>query len=294
MRLDSALTILDKPKHMQTAFKRAVQIQGATGAHLDLAAFCWQPMVESSEFFDAHQRRTLRQEILLERKQWQRALVQDSGCAAKDVSLHTAWTDDIAGWIRRALEKKPRDLIIKSVHQTKTIAHTPLDWELLRTASVPVLLASTRKRKPAGRVLAAIDLRHTDRTHQRLNRKVLAAADRFASIYGAELHCVSALEISNVLRDLDIIDERETKKRMLQKSQDVLADLLSPYSVKKSHRHFPVGKVGQTVTQTARKLNADLLVVGSCAHRVRQFVGLGNSAERILSRATCDVLAVHP
>ena len=167
-------------------------------------------------------------------------------------------------------------------------------WERLRPGQVPVLHASTRTRKPAGRVLAAIDLRHTDRTHQRLNRKVLAAADRFAAIYGAELHCVSALEISNVLRDLDIIDERETKKRMLQKSQDVLAELLGPYDVKKSHRHFPVGKVGQAVTQVARKLNADLLVVGSCAHRVRQFVGLGNSAERILSRTTCDVLAVHP
>ena len=294
MRLESALTILDKPKHDQTAFDRAVALQAETGMHLDLASFCWQPMVAQSEFFDAHQRRTLKQEILLERKKWQRALVLDAGIAAADVTLHTAWTEDIAGWVSRSLEKKPRDLVIKSVHHTKSMTHTPLDWELLRTCPVPVLLTTTRKRKAAKRVLAALDLRSTDRTHTRLNRKVLAAANQMAQLQGAELHCVSALEISNVLRDLDIIDERETKKRMLERSKGVLDDLLAPYDVKKSHRHFPVGKVGQVVGHTARKLNASLLVVGSFSHRVRQLVGLGNSAEKILARATCDVLAVHP
>ncbi len=294
MRLDSALTILDKPKHKQVAFERARSLQELNGTHLDLVSFCWQSMVESSDFFDTHQRRTLRQEILLERKQWQRDLVLDGGLAFNDVSIHTIWTDDIAAWVRKQLEKKHCDIVIKSVHKTKTISHTPLDWELLNTSPVPVLLTSTQKRKTARRVVAAIDLRHTDRTHQRLNRKVLAAADRFARCYDAELHCVSAIEISNVLRDLDIIDERSTKKRMLEKSQDTLNDLLKPYDVKKKQRHFPVGKVGQAVTQTARELKADLLVVGSCAHRVKQLVGVGNSAERILARATCDVLAVHP
>ncbi len=294
MQLNSVLTILDKPKHEQTAYALARKIQEGAGCHLNLAAFFCQPAVASSDVFDTHQRRTLRQEILLERKQWQRALVQDSGAAAKDVSLKTVWTDDIAAWVRKELEKEPSDLVIKSVHQSKQMMHTPLDWELLSTCQAPLLLASTRKRKRSRRVLAAIDLRHTDRTHQRLNRKVLASAARFAELYDAELHCVSALEISKVLRDLDVIDERKTKKRMLERSEDLLNDLLSPYKVKKANRHFPVGKVGQVVAQTAGKLKSDLLVVGSFSHRIKELVGLGNSAEKILARATCDVLAVHP
>ena len=57
---------------------------------------------------------------------------------------------------------------------------------------------------------------------------------------------------------------------------------------------MPVGKVGQMVAATARKIDADMLVVGTCARRGAGGLVLGNSAERILTKAPCDVLAVHP
>ena len=44
---------------------------------------------------------------------------------------------------------------------------------------------------------------------------------------------------------------------------------------------------------TARKIDADLIVLGTAARRVGARL-LGNSAERILSCAPCDVLVVHP
>ena len=73
-----------------------------------------------------------------------------------------------------------------------------------------------------------------------------------------------------------------------------LERLLKPYHIPKSRVHMPVGKVGKVVAQTARKLKADVLVVGSFTHRAKQLAGLGNSAERIVTKAVCDVLAVHP
>ena len=287
-----ALVVLDKPKHKQTALDRALDLQPRLDLTLELAAFCWQSAVASEQLFSAEERRLVKQSMLLDRKAWQRSLVDDSGL--RGVRMHTAWTDDIPSWLSRRLAKAPVDLVVKSVQPRARRVETPLDWQLLRVCPAPLLLAAPNRRKPAGRVLAAVDLRHNDRTHQRLNRRVLAAANTFAQAYGAELHCVYALEISEVLRDLDLVDERAARKRMLASAQAGLDALLAPYDVKKRNRHFPVGKVGHAVAQTAAKLKADLLVVGSYAHRVRQMVGLGNSAERILTRASTDVLAVHP
>ena len=115
-----------------------------------------------------------------------------------------------------------------------------------------------------------------------------------AELYDAKVHVVFAVEISQVLRDLDIVSESVSKKKIVGKVTPELDRLVRPYNIPKARIHMPVGKVGRVVTQTARKLKADVLVIGSLAHRAKQAAGLGNSAQRILTKAACDVLAVHP
>ena len=143
-------------------------------------------------------------------------------------------------------------------------------------------------------MLAALDLRHNDKIHRHLNCNVLAAAHELARISDAKVHVVFAVEISQVLRDLDIVRESVSKAKVVERVSGELNRLLRPYDIPKSRIHMPVGKVGSVVAQIGRKIKADTLVVGSHAQRVKNLVGLGGSAERILTRAVCDVLAVHP
>ena len=93
---------------------------------------------------------------------------------------------------------------------------------------------------------------------------------------------------------LDAIDPAVVRKRTIEKTRERLEELIEPYAIPKSRVHLPAGRVGHTVAGTAHKVKADLLVMGTAAHRARQMVGLGNSAERVLAHAPCDVLAVHP
>jgi universal stress protein E len=251
-------------------------------------------MCEQADVFDVSQRRAIKREIVRAREVWLREQVLDAGIAAADVSIEVQWTDDIAGWISAHALRSECDLVLKSVHHSKTLTHTPLDWQLLRQCPAPVFIAAARKRKPTGNVLAALDFRHIDRKHQAMNLRVLEAAHRFAEMAGAKLHCVNAVEFSQVLSDLDIIDTRRVRREAIAKNRELMEALLEPFGVAKSRVHIPLGKVGQMVAATARKINADLLVVGTSARRKAGAVLLGNSAERILNRAPCDVLAVHP
>ena len=293
MRLSSLLTIMDKPKHDQVALRRAVELQKLTHARIDAVSFCWQPMAEADDVFDLEQRRAIKKEILRSRKAWQHERLAEFDVMRTDVTMKSVWSDDIAGWTTTTAAEKHYDLVLKSVHYSRTLIHTPLDWQLLRECPAPLLLTAARKRKPTGNVLAALDLRNPDRTHQRLNKKVLAAARTFADLTGAKIHCVYVVEISQVLRDLDIISARDMRKKAINEKQEALRDLLEGYDVPKSRIHFPVGKVGQATQALANKVRADLLVMGTSAHRVKQTIGIGNSAERVLSRVPCDVLAIH-
>lgn len=294
----SLLVILDKPKHEQTALDEACRLQAARPTtHLRLVSFVWLAMAEQKEVFDAHQRRALKKEIVRTRETWLRNLVLDRKLGSASVSIEVIWTDDIAAWV--AAECGSSDLVVKSVHKSKTLLHTPLDWALIRGCPVPLLLVGTRtaRRRPktaANDVIATLDLRDNDRTHQMLNLKVLDAGARFADIRGGKLHCVAVIEYSEVLSDLDMIDPRKVRREAQAAHQDFLNALIAPYHIPKNRVHLPAGKVGHLVAATARKTGAGLVVVGSAARRGVGARVLGNSAEKILQRSPVDLLVVHP
>jgi universal stress protein E len=294
MRIGSILTLLDKPKHEQLALARALTLAERARAPLTLAAFCWQPLADRGAEFTPAVRDAIRRQLVDERRTWQRELVATQQIEHLDVRRKTVWTEDIARWVAKEAEKHNGTLVVKSVHKSRTLLHTPLDWKLLRESQAPILLVQPRKRRATRNILAALDLRHIDEMHQRLNRKVMDAATTFARLFDAQVHCVYAVEVSQVLRDLDIVDPRRALKNAREASRDALKELLEPYGMSPKAVHFPVGKVGQAVSAAARAVRADLLVVGTAARRTRQRLGLGNSAERLLTKAVCDVLAVHP
>ena len=292
-----ALVVLDKPKHDQTALDHALKIQAASGAHLKLISFVWHSMAEQKDVFDASQRRALKREIIRTREEWLRNLVRDRKLTAANIEIDVVWTDDISGWV--SAECGDVDLVIKSVHKTHSLIHTPLDWQLIRECPKPILLAGTgghgrRKKKSSNDVIATLDLRNPDRKHQTLNLKVLDAAATFAEMRGGKLHCVAVVEFSEVLSDLEMIDPRKIRKETVDATQEFLDALIQPYGITKNRIHRPAGKVGHLVGATARKVNAGLVVVGSAARRGLEARVLGNSAEKILERSPVDVLIVHP
>jgi len=290
----SILVILDKPKHAQVALERARRVTAATGAHLHLASFCWLAMAEQRDVFDAHQRRALRESVVKERERWLRGLVVDSGLAAADVTTEVVWTDDIAGWVASCATERKIDLVFKSVHHSQTLLHTPLDWELLRSCPAPLYLAATAATGAAGNVLATIDLRHTDRKHQLMNLRVLDAALRFVGLGKGKLHIVHAVETPVGVAGLDTLAPARLERELKSRARELLEAQLEPYGIPRTRIHLPVGKVGAAVAGVADQVKAELVVVGTSARRGLGAVLLGNSAEKILARMPCDVLAVHP
>ncbi|MEQ8861046.1 MAG: universal stress protein [Pseudomonadales bacterium] len=287
------LVVLDKPKHDQVALERALALAAESGSRLVLTSFCWLPMVTRSDVFDTHQRLAIKKSAMAERRRWLRALVQDRGLAAANLVTDVVWTNDIAGSVAERSAAGDISLVVKSVHRSRTLLHTPLDWELLRTCPVPLLLTVSNPGRRSGNVLATLDLHSRDARHQRLNGRVLAAAARFAELEGARLHCLNVVELDAGFEDLGYFDTQKARRQAVADARSRVVELIGDYPVAKSRIHLPSGKVGQAVASVAGEIKADLVVVGTGARRALQQRLLGNSAEKILQRAGCDVLAVH-
>lgn len=294
MELHRILVIIDKPKHSQVALQRAVDLARHTGAHLDLAAFVHHPIYEHKEVYDQHQRQAMRKALLHERRDFLMGLVTKHGLAAADVSAHVVWAKDIAAWVADNVKKLKSDLVVKSVHRSRTLTHKPTDWDLLRTCPAPLLLAVKRQFPARARVLATLDLRRIDPGHQRLNEKVLAAASAMAAVSDGKVDCCYVIEQSDVLTALDIVDSNEHRNQVLRRVQPSLDALCKAYGIPKKQVHLPVGKVGQAVNSVADRIKAEMIVMGTTARRGLKGMVLGNSAEKVLDRVNCDVLALKP
>jgi universal stress protein E len=290
----NVLVIVDKPKHEQTALERGLALQKAAGAHIHLTAFAYHPMYDQKDIFETHQRRAIRKEIERQRTQWLRDQVLDHKAAFSNLTIEVVWTKDIAAWVTAAVREHDYDFVLKSIHESQALLHTPLDWELLRTVPAPLMLCTATPWRRTARILAAVDLRTTDRAHEVLNRKVLDAACLFADLYGGEVHCVYAIDVPKVLSELDIADPRGFTSDAQRTAMERLKALAAPYEIPAARLHVPTGKIGHAVNRLSARLKADLMVMGTTARKgLRGFV-IGNSAEKVLMKARSDVLALKP
>lgn len=294
MKLDRILVIVDKPKHRQVAIERAAELARLSGAHLDLVAFVHSPIYGQSDSYDRDERQTIRKALMNERQAFLAGLVEAHDITDLKHRTRVVWTVEIGEWVAANAPSMNADLVIKSAHRSRTIIHTPTDWQLLRTCPVPLLLAVARKFPARARILATLDLRRDDAAHKRLNSRVMTAAASMAKLFGAETHCCFVIEQSDILVDLDVIDGDSHQRRIEAKARPLMQALAAPHQVAEGNQHMPTGKVGQAVNSVADRIKAKLIVLGTTARRGVKGMVLGNSAEKVLARVQCDVLALRP
>ena len=185
------------------------------------------------------------------------------------------------------------------------------DMHLLRKCPCPVWLIKPDQPGPLKRILAAVDLEvaGTEHNNKSLNRQILEMSISLAHREGAELHVVHAwmADAENTLRGVRsnmtqvqvekyVSEVKASRKRLLNRlmqqargwvGQDVF-DAVGPKT------HVVKGPAQKVVTDLARSLSADLLVMGTVGRTGIPGFLIGNTAETILGGIECSVLAVKP
>jgi len=136
------------------------------------------------------------------------------------------------------------------------------------------------------RVLVAVDL--TDESDQ-----VLQKAIDIAQRNGAELHLIHVIEIVSFAYGgdipMDLISLQEQIDKQANERMDKTAQSLS-YPV--TQTSVATGNTEEEIHQHARKIDADLIVIGSHGRHGLALL-LGSTSNGVLHGATCDILAVH-
>ena len=120
-------------------------------------------------------------------------------------------------------------------------------------------------------------------------------AKEIANDHQAALHIVHASNLAGWSTDYLEIDAR-IPTQVQQATQQKLDEIAQQYrqgGVQVS-AEVRIGEPCDVILTTARARQADLIVVGTRGQRGLDYLLLGSTAQRVVQRATCPVLTIHP
>jgi len=188
------------------------------------------------------------------------------------------------------------------------------DMHLLRKCPCPVWLVKPQASQSYRRILAAVDADDAYplaelESRRGLNRQILEMASALALSDFAELHIVyvwAALGegfmrnkrvktpekqiiayVNKVRRHREASFDELIREMTSDLGQDAL-DYLTP------RRHLVKGEARKEIPALAKRIEADLVVMGTVARTGIPGFIMGNTAETILNQIDCSVLAIKP
>ena len=188
------------------------------------------------------------------------------------------------------------------------------DMHLLRKCPCPVWLVKPEAPKAYRRILAAVDV--DDRyppaelkTRHQLNRQILEMAGSLALSEFAELHVAHAWDAigESAMRGAFMYEPEEKVlayvEHVRRQHEANLDELLQEVTIQlgqdavdylKPRTHLVKGWARKEIPALAKRIEADLIVMGTVARTGIPGFFMGNTAETILNQIDCSVLAIKP
>jgi len=275
---------------------KAAQIASACGASVELFHTIATPVLTAatgSRPSLGSLMRTLRQAALADLEklagEFRKRGVETRCSAAWDYPPHEAI-------IRHALHVGA-DLIVakcRARHRLRALLGYT-DWSLVRDSPLPVLLLKSDDRYMRPTVLAAIDPTHRYAKPADLDRLILHEAARIGRAFGTRPHVMHAFlppsyaALPDVMPAVvgDAIDS-EAVTTARRNFRSALRGMAIPLR----RRHLVEADPVTAITSTARKVNADIVVLGAVSRRGLKQLFIGDTAERVLDELRCDLLVV--
>ncbi|WP_130904845.1 universal stress protein [Pseudomonas sp. Sample_22] len=295
------LLLIAPPAMTRTpSFDRAAALALAMQLPLHIVAFDYSQALSVAGLFAPEQFDLARDGYLHTHRQWladQAALMRKHGV---QVTTEVMWVQDPYEEILTFINEMPLKLIIKDAQEEsafKRVFFTPLDWQLLRDCPVPVHLVTTPLNARPHKVLAIIDVfRDEDQGHV-LNDQIIDAASKLAAICDASLDLLHVYDwTSAYVHDMGFgaLPLATGIYEMLGAAQlEAFAAIAERHGVPPQRRHFIEGVPVPSICEFVGENHTDVIVMGTVQHKGLSKL-LGTTAEQLLHRAPCSLLAIKP
>lgn len=294
------LAVVEPDTQEQKSLQRALLIARKTGASITAFLSIYDFSYEMTTMLSVDERENMRQAVVDERTDWLAEIVQTF------TQDHTISLDIKVVWHNRPFESilyevidNNYDLIVKGTKQHDTlrsVIFTPTDWHLLRKSPVPVLLVKDHDWPLNGNILAALDVGTEDQEHQNLNLKLTQTALTLSGLLDGHANLVNSypetpINIAIEIPEFDPLAYNENVKKHHQKSMREHAE---KFHITDEFIFVEEGLPEDIIPKIAAQIDAELVIIGTVGRTGISAALIGNTAEHVIDKLDCDVLALKP
>lgn len=289
LELHNVVVVLDPEQAHQPALDKVLTLAKLADFDITLISAEYTQYLVEGYYFDAIDLPTLRQEHLESRKQSLESLagpLRDNGLTVNTLAV---WGHPAYEVVVREAVRLGADLVVQHTRQHSALSRLLLthnDWQLVRCCPMPLLLVKERDWQHNPHILAAVDPKHSRNKPVGLDHKILQIAVDMASLTEGETHVLHSFSPAPL-----------TGKHLKQAREEhrlAFDTLLADFDIPAEQLYLIDDAPEFALTQTARSIDADMVVMGAISRSVLTDVFLGNTTEQVLDFLDCDILIVKP
>jgi len=291
----SILVDIDAMAAAHPALERAAELARACGAHLKIVDALNLPSY-------AIRRLPGGTEEALVQGRRDRLALYARGLSGIDVDVDVLRGRPSTALIQEVLRGK-HDLLMRS-HARDLATARPrsfgaIDMQLFRYCPCPVGAVGPGATSPPRRILVAVHANPEDEEEQQLNRKIIGLAGSIGALYGASVTLFQAWTafgeelLRSRMTDEEMTNYVEEARANAAANLDALASSAGPEAARMTSE-LRKGHPEEVIPAFVVSEGIDLVVMGTVARTGIAGLVIGNTAERLLQRLLCSVLAVKP
>ena len=291
------LVVLDPSTDQQKALARAIELAEHTACKLTAFLSIYDFSYEMTTMLSGEERESMRQAVITDREIWCQELLQPARNKGIACSVRVVWHNRPFEAVVQTVSEHGYDLVIKGTHDhdvLKSMIFTPTDWHILRKCPCPVLLVKEHAWPAHGNILAAVNAGSEKPHHQALNQIIIRQAKAVAAMLNAQVHLVNAYPGTpiHVAVEIPEFNPVEYNDNMRHHHVDAANALAGQFDITSEAVHIQEGMPEDVIPRVAKELDAEMVIIGTIGRTGLSAAIIGNTAEHVIDRLDCDVLAL--
>lgn len=298
-KYQNLLVVIDPTQESQKALARAIELARKNQAKITAFLSIFDFSYEMTTMLSSEERESMRGSVIESRTQWINDIIGDFNTAGLAIDVKVVWHNRPFEAIIDQVESHQFDLVIKGTHEhdkLKAVIFTPTDWHILRKCPCPVLLVKEHLWPENGNILAAINVGSDEAEHVALNDKITEEAKNLANIINANANLVNSFPGTpvNIAIEIPEFNAMEYNDNVKNHHQEAMVAHANKFGIDEAHTFVKEGLPEDVIESMANELDAELVILGTVGRTGISAALIGNTAEHVIDRLNCDVLALKP
>ncbi|ODS11396.1 universal stress protein UspE [Vibrio scophthalmi] len=285
----------------QPALARAMQLAAKSRSRSRITFFLsiYDFSYDMTSMLSMDERDAMRRGVIHQREQWMRSVAEPYINEDIDFDVQVVWHNRPYEAIIAEVYAGSHDIVIKGTRKhdvLESVIFTPTDWHLLRKCPAPVLLVKNADWPADASIIASVHVGSENDTHLGLNDLMVEQLTCLTERLGAKPYLINAYPVTpaNITIELPEFDPTTYTDAVRGHHLTAMKALRQKHGYDDEQTIVEQGLPEDIIPQAAKELNAAMVIIGTTGRTGLSAVFIGNTAEHVIDKINCDVLALKP